>query len=152
VVRSDEVRKDQAGLDPLAPSPAGLDQGLYEPSVTDSTYAELLARARAPLGLGQTVVLDATWRDPKWRKAASCLAAETSSDLVELHCVAPIEVAVDRVNRRLAGAADPSDATEHVARMLSASDAPWTTATEVDTSGEAAGAVGAALARVDGPR
>ena len=152
VVRSDEVRKDLAGLDPLAPSPAGLDQGLYEPSVTDSTYAELLARARAPLGLGQTVVLDATWRDPKWRKAASCLAAETSSDLVELHCVAPIEVAVDRVNRRLAGAADPSDATEHVARMLSASDAPWTTATEVDTSGEAAGAVGAALARVDGPR
>jgi len=149
VLRSDHVRRDLAGLDPLAHTPAGLDEGLYEQSATDATYAELLARAQAPLGLGQTVVLDATWRDPRWRKAAGGLAKETSSDLVELRCVAPLEVAVERINRRLVAGVDPSDATEEVARALAASDVPWTTATDVDTSGDPAAAVAAALARTN---
>lgn len=149
MLRSDHVRRDLAGLDSFAHTPAGLDEGLYEQSATDATYAELLARAQAPLGLGQTVVLDATWRDPRWRKAAGGLAKETSSDLVELRCVAPLEVAVERINRRLVAGVDPSDATEEVARALAASDVPWTTATNVDTSGDPAAAVTAALARTN---
>jgi len=148
VLRSDHVRKELAGIDPLAHAPAGLDDGLYRQSATDATYAEMLTRARESLGLGQTVVLDATWGDPRWREAAAGLAADTSSDLVELRCVAPLEVAVDRVNRRLAARADPSEATEQVARALTVREVPWKTATELDTSGDPGGAVASALARI----
>ncbi|HET7722865.1 MAG TPA: AAA family ATPase, partial [Acidimicrobiales bacterium] len=73
--RSDEVRKSIAGLDPLVPAPAPLEAGLYRPAMTDATYTELLARARAALELGRTVVLDATWRDPRWREAAAGVAS-----------------------------------------------------------------------------
>lgn len=148
VFRSDDIRKELAMLDPLQPAPATLDRGLYQPSMTESTYTELLSRGRRALSLGETVVLDATWRDPRWRNAAASLASETSSDMVALRCVAPLEVTVDRVNQRIAKANDPSDATESVTRALSGHEPPWTTATTIDTAGETADAVAAALATI----
>ena len=144
VFRSDEVRKSLAGLEPLTPSPAPLDQGLYRPAITHATYTELLAQARAALELGRTVVLDATWRDPKWRDAAAGVASAAAADLVELRCVASLAVALERV--RLRSGIDASDATEAVTRALASGGGAWPTATEVDTSGEAAAAIAGALA------
>ena len=143
-LRSDEVRKSLAGLDPLVPSPAPIEEGLYRPTMTSATYTELLARARTALELGRTVVLDATWRDPRWREAAAGVASAAAADLVELRCVAPLDVALERVRRR--SGTDASDATEEVTRALSGGDGGWTTATEIDTSGEAGPAISAALA------
>ena len=52
VLRSDEVRKELAGLDPLDHAPAAYGTGLYAPSITDATYeTHPLARPPAP-GLG----------------------------------------------------------------------------------------------------
>lgn len=150
VFRSDEVRKDLAGMDPLDRGRWGLEEGPYAPEATDATYSELLDRARGPLALGQTVVLDATWRRAGWREAAARLAAETSAGLVELRCVTPTDVAVARVGRRLTSGVDASDATEQIARRLAADDDPWATATEVDTSGDPAVAIAAGLARIGG--
>ncbi len=151
VVRSDEVRKELAGLGSGDHVAAGLDEGLYRPAVNDATYNEMLARAREALGLGQSVVLDATWRHPRWRDAAAALAGQASAELVEIRCVAPVEVAVERVVHRLREGTDPSDATEQVARALSAADTGWATAAEVDTSGDPEVAVASALSRVVGP-
>lgn len=151
VLRSDEVRKGLAGVDPLVPSAAALNEGLYQPSMTEATYAELLVRARRHLGLGRTVVLDATWQSPRWREAASDLARHTAADLFELRCVAPLELAVERIRARTAAADDISDATEEVARALANSASPWGTATDIDTAGAPADAVKAGVAAVTGP-
>lgn len=145
ILRSDEVRKSLAGLDPLVPSPAPLEEGLYRPAMTDATYTELLARARTALELGRTVVLDATWRDPRWREAAAGVASAAAADLVELRCVAPLDVALERVCRR--SGTDASDATEEVTRALSGRAGGWGTATEIDTSGDASAAISGALRR-----
>ena len=150
VLRSDEVRKELAGLDRLTAAPAPLDEGLYDPSMTAATYAELLCRARGLLGQGQTVVLDASWRHPSWREEARRLARDTSSDLVELRCVAPLEVAVERVARRRARGGDPSDASPEVARALAAEEQGWTSATDLDTSQPRAAVVRDAMAVIDG--
>ena len=153
VLRSDEVRKELAGLSPLAPAPAPLDEGIYVPSMSDATYAELLARARRALVLGETVVLDATWRHPRWRKEAAALAGETSADLVEVRCVAPLAVSVARVRHRLAGAAsngDASDATTEVPEAFARTGSDWTTAIDLDTSGDPDASVAAALGILGG--
>ena len=149
VIRSDEVRKQLAGLDPLADATAPLDQGPYRPSATAATYTELLSRARVHLGLGQTVVLDATWADPTWRKAALSVANESSAELVELRCVAPIEVALDRARHRTA--TDPSDADEEVVRAAWVRQGSWPTAVDLDTSRDPAEVVASALTRILGP-
>ena len=79
-----------------------------------TTYEALLHRARVALGMGESVVLDASWLDPTWRERAASVAVATSSDLTELCCETPAAVARDRLRLRLAAGHDPSDATPEV--------------------------------------
>jgi len=132
VLRTDELRKELAGLAPGTPAPAGFGQGMYAPEMTGKTYRELLGRARTALAGGETVVADASWHDPQWRDAARAVAAETSSELAEFRCVLPLEAIMNRITGR-SGSGDASDATTEVVRRLAASLAPWPTAVEVDT-------------------
>ena len=46
VLRSDEVRKELAGLDPLDHAPAAYGTGLYSPAMTETTYETVLSHAR----------------------------------------------------------------------------------------------------------
>lgn len=145
-LRSDVVRKELAGLAPDERAVAAVEAGIYDAATTGATYAALLDRARSLLELGESVVLDATWHDPAQRATASRLAADTAAELVQLRCVAPVEVVVARAASRLATEHDPSDATEDVVRAMAATDAPWPAAEPVDTSGSPAAAVTAAVA------
>jgi aminoglycoside phosphotransferase family enzyme/predicted kinase len=147
LLRTDEIRKQLAGLDPSAPARAAFGQGLYAPGMTTATYRELLGRARAALRGGETVVADASWHDPAWREAARALAADTSSDLAELRCVLPLETIMQRISAR-AASGDVSDATGDVVRRLAASQAPWPSATEIDTSPPPGDVAAAALRAV----
>jgi aminoglycoside phosphotransferase family enzyme/predicted kinase len=134
VLRSDELRKQEAGLDVTDRRPAPLGGGLYTPQATAAVYTELLARARTCLVHGLSVVLDASWQGPAWRRAAQAIASETAADLDELRCVAPGATRQARIHQRAALGADPSDATMAVARAMAASEVPWPTATVIDTT------------------
>jgi aminoglycoside phosphotransferase family enzyme/predicted kinase len=146
VIRSDEVRKELAGLCPDQPAPAAFGEGLYHPAATTATYREILRRAEIALGLGEAVVLDASWTAERWRTEAHDIAVRTASDLVELHCSAPPDVAARRIRRRLAVGSDPSDATPEIAAKLALTGDPWPTATIIDTSSGPAEALVKALA------
>lgn len=134
VLRSDEIRKQLAGIDTTAPAPAPFGQGLYRPEMTEATYGELLRRARAALAAGQSVVADASWHDPAWREAARTLAGQVVADLAELRCDLPIGLIVARVGTRAAAGGDASDATTALVRQLAASQQPWPSALAVDTT------------------
>ncbi|HET9443216.1 MAG TPA: AAA family ATPase [Acidimicrobiales bacterium] len=155
VLRSDEVRKELAGVGagPGGPAPgtgAAFGEGLYRPEITGATYAALLARAEVALGLGETVVLDATWTDARRREQARAVAGRGAADLVELRCSAPAAVAAERMRRRAEAGTDPSDATPEVAEAMAAVEDPWPSATTVDTGGDAGVALAAALAALRG--
>jgi aminoglycoside phosphotransferase family enzyme/predicted kinase len=135
VLRSDEVRW-RAGA-----------RG-YSPEAVAATYERMLADAEQLLRLGEHVVLDATFGDPRWRTAARDLARRTASDLTELRCALPPDVAAERVRHRLAADDDPSEATPEVARTLAAAFAAWPDATVVDTSGDPASAACTALGAI----
>ena len=138
VLRSDEIRREVADA-------AGA--GAYGPETTECTYRTMLARAEVALGLGQPVVLDATFTDPRWRRDAEALARRTSSDLVVMECRAGLDTVVARVRARRAEGLDPSEADEAVARSLAGATVPWTGAVVLDTdAGPVARSVDAALA------
>ncbi len=134
MLRSDEVRKELAGIAPTARARAALDEGLYEPSWTSRTYAALCDRARDLLGLGHSVVLDASWSDPTWRRAASEVADECVADLIELRCDAPVAVAQDRAAKRAMLGTDASDVTPELIAALAARFPTWATAATLDTA------------------
>jgi hypothetical protein len=148
VLRSDEVRKDREGVGHLTARPAPVGRGMYSEASRDATYRELLHRARSLLELGEPVVLDASWTDRHWRDAARDLAAETCSDLLELRCAAPLDVARARLVARTATATDPSDATLEVLEHMASREVPWPSAVEIDTTSGLAPALDAALAAV----
>jgi uncharacterized protein len=135
VLRSDEVRKELAGLSYEADAAAAPDEALYRPDVRAATYRELLARAQALLLRGERVLLDATWADPVARAAARDVADATDSDLVELRCVAPLDLTLDRLRGRRPDDARGSDATPGVAITVAHRFAPWPDAIEIPTDG-----------------
>ncbi|OAA28168.1 hypothetical protein UG55_1006141 [Frankia sp. EI5c] len=113
---------------------------------TARTYTELLARARAGLERGDTVIIDASWSDGRHRAAAARLARDTSSELIELRCVTSPEVAAARLARRdaaergvspgegLRATADTAGTTSVVHRAMSAWAEPWPTARVIQTA------------------
>jgi aminoglycoside phosphotransferase family enzyme/predicted kinase len=133
LLRSDRLRKEIAGLDPVQGAAQPWRTGLYAAAVTDRTYDELVSRAATLLGLGESVVLDATWSRRQHRDRAAAVAAATSSRLVQLRCHAPAEVVADRIARR-AGTGDPSDATAEIAALVEAEFDAWPDAVEVPTT------------------
>jgi predicted kinase len=143
VLSSDLIRKELAGIAPLADGRAVFGTGLYTLEWTARTYAELLGRAEVLLARGESVILDASWSSAELRSAAAGLAREQGAYLVELRCAASPELARRRLQARLPG---PSDARPEIAAKLAASAAPWPTATVIDT--ELGGAAGAS-ARLD---
>lgn len=145
VLRSDEVRKDLAGIAHTDRVASNVGEGIYNEGATAETYAELLGRAQLLLERGQPLVLDATWGDARRRADAAALATATSSELVEIRCDAPAAVRERRVGLRARRGIDASDATIEVARELGARADPWPTATTVDTSNGIDAALAAGL-------
>jgi uncharacterized protein len=136
VLRSDEIRN---GLDESADGApfagaSGYLEGRYHPSVTKAVYQELFRRAEEALGMGDSVVLDASWVDAAWREAASSLAGHTSSDLIEFRCDASAEDAAARIVRRRVEDANISEATPDVRLAMSHSMDLWPSAEVLDSS------------------
>lgn len=146
VLRSDEVRKELAGV-PLAESPGSTTwAGIYTPAAIDRTYGELLRRAERLLAQGETVVLDATWTEARRRAAARAVADRVSAEVVELRCVVDVETARRRAEARAGAGTDASDADGAVAFALAASFEPWPEAELISTASSTQASLDAAIA------
>ncbi|WP_193241553.1 bifunctional aminoglycoside phosphotransferase/ATP-binding protein [Streptomyces phaeolivaceus] len=145
LLSSDRLRKELAGIPAEQSAAAAYGEGLYGPEWTGRTYAALLGRASSLLSRGESVVLDATWRDPTQREAALSMAERAHADLVALHCHAPGDVTTTRLAARAPGM---SDAGPDVATAMAASATPWPEAVGVDTGSSLEAAVLQALAAI----
>ncbi len=147
VFRSDRVRKESQGLDPGSSAAAEWEAGIYRRAVTEQTYRTLVNRAGRLLRMGETVILDASWSDPRWREEARQEAARCSSLITELCCRLPAPAASARLKQR-AGSGDPSDADELTATQMSIGFAAWPEAVVVDTAVPADQSARCALAAI----
>ena len=137
LLRSDVVRGEvgEAAGDAAGQSTGESKRERYSPGAVAGVYAEMLARAGELLARGRSVVLDATWLDPRRRAEAETVAADAHAELVEISCTAPRDELARRIERRARAGADPSEATREVLDAQLADLAPWPEAIEVDTSG-----------------
>lgn len=116
VLRSDEIRKELCGAEPLQPlGPEG-----YTPEISTRVYETIVERARLAVGSGQSVIVDAVHARPVDRNAIERVATSASVRFLGVWLDAAESTLVDRARlRRL----DPSDADEAVVRMQHAQDA-----------------------------
>ena len=129
LLRSDEVRND---LSPPLAVPGEIDVGRYGAAERSAVYDELLRRAELAAGLGESVILDATWATESERRAARQAASRCSADLIELCCRVPIAVALHRVAARAGQGGDPSEVTPELVAPLTERFEPWERAGELD--------------------
>lgn len=148
VIRSDVVRKELAGIPSHLSAAAPFGEGLYSARSREAVYTELLDRADRALGMGQVVVLDASWTEEPERIRARRVAEATSSDIIELRCVAPAELLEQRIRRRALAGGDASDADADVAAMMAARSDPWPDAVDIDTSYDVPTVLGDALTSI----
>lgn len=152
LLRSDEVRKDLAGVPHLARAGAPFGADIYSPAMTSATYDEMLIRARHALEMGTSVVLDATWAGRRPRAAARAVASAARADLVQVRCDAPQDVASARLRARGLAGGDPSDATADIAGALRDRFQPWPDARTIVTTGPEDEVLREALAAIEGAR
>ena len=131
VISTDDLRRELQESNAISGEAGILDAGLYAPENVSTVYREVIRRADLLLTHGRSVILDATWRDPRHRDLARELANETHSALLELVCTAPVQAATDRVRRRPPGS---SEATPDMVPALAATNGAWPNAHRIDTS------------------
>ena len=124
------------------------ERARYDAESTGAVYIDLLVRARTALALGESVVLDASWSDSRWRVRAAQLARDTASVLIEVLCEAPAAVCADRMRGRAAEGRDPSEADSDVADRMASRFAAWPSALHLDTDREPAAVLADAEARL----
>lgn len=140
LLSSDVMRKELAGIAPGEHRYVPWGKGVYSAEATESTYQALLASARVPLQEGKAVILDASFRETRWRQEARRLAERFGIPfrIVECHC--PDEVVRRRLEERQGGGGGPSDGRWELYRQQREAFDPVTeVASEqhlvVDTSG-----------------
>jgi hypothetical protein len=114
-LRADAIRKELAGLDPLASGSSAVKSGIYTSAWNDRTYDECLSRAKQLLYGGARVLVDASFKEERRRLAFVDAARDWGVPVRILECVSPADLVQTRLARRTR---DPSDADwtiyEHV--------------------------------------
>lgn len=109
LLRSDVIRKKLANPAADSRRPDAFNEGLYAPSMTAHTYAEMLRRAEQLLCRGKTVIIDASFASQADRLSFLALAERLAipARLLHLHCDKATTLA--RLDRRQAEGLDVSD-------------------------------------------
>lgn len=134
MLSSDRVRKEMAGISPDDAASARFGQGIYASEMTDRTYALLKSRAASLLGMGTSVIIDASFTTASQRAPFRQVAATAQANLVEMRCVAEPRVLRERLRRRDEHRDLYTDADSVVAKQLASATEPWPQAREIDTS------------------
>ncbi len=106
LIRSDEVRKQLAGLIDGAEATAPFEEGIYTSEWTDRTYAECLRRAEAVLFEGERVLIDASFGKETHRRCFLDAARRGNVPAVFLNCQAAPEVIHARLDGRRGDTSD----------------------------------------------
>ncbi len=112
ILRTDVIRRQL--FETNEGEPASVDQGVYEPAARQRVYDELFATAARFHQQSLPVVLDGTFPSAALVRAARSIAKDSRSRFLAVECTCRPEVAIERINRRLAAAGDASDARADV--------------------------------------
>jgi aminoglycoside phosphotransferase family enzyme/predicted kinase len=115
IIRSDEIRKRQAGVAPEQRLPPSA----YTPDASRTVFAELAEMTAAAATAGHAVIADATFMDPGHRSMVAAAARDSGTLFVGFWLEAPLAELERRVGARTG---DASDATVDVLRSAARRD------------------------------
>ncbi len=112
-ISSDITRKELLGLTPFEHHYEEFERGIYSPEITEKTYLKMLEKVLEEISYGRDVVVDATFRERRFRELFESKLRELGIYPQWILCVAPDEVVKERIERRK-GEITASDALYNV--------------------------------------
>ncbi len=107
-LRTDEIRRKEFAR--FRRPGRGFSQGLYAPWISRRVYQRLIRRAEEWVRQNRSVVCDGTFLKAQGRQALKAVAEQQGARFHFFECVAPREVAMRRITRRLGTGVDLSEA------------------------------------------
>ena len=106
VINSDVVRKELTGKSGRG---ARFNQEIYSSEITEKTYGKMFDEADRRLSHGQSVMLDATFAQRRYREKLVAVAARHRVPVYFLHCVASDSLTQTRLRERAMNQHEVSD-------------------------------------------
>ncbi len=98
---SDIERKRLLGISPEEHHFEEFERGIYSPEYTEKTYKRLIEKTLEEISYGRDVVLDATFREERFRIELIEALKPLGIEPLFILCTAPDEVVRERIERRL---------------------------------------------------
>lgn len=124
VIRSDEVRKELAGLSSGSSAKAAFGEGIYTAEWNDRTYEACLSKAQEALFRGERVIVDASFREEGRRRAFLDAARNLGVRALFLKCTADPTTVRERIQSRRDSASDADWAIYQQAAQAWETEAP----------------------------
>jgi uncharacterized protein len=105
-INSDVVRKELTGESGRGVT---FNQGIYSSEITEKTYGKMFAETDRRLSQGQSVILDATFAQRRYREKLLAVAARHHVPVYFLHCVASDSLTQTRLRERAMNENEVSD-------------------------------------------
>lgn len=99
-LRSDAVRHTLFRSHPSARHPQTFNAGIYGQVAKRLTYGTLLGKTQAAINRGRSVIVDATFNRPEYRREIKRLARDRHLRLTLIECRAPLSVIKSRLRQR----------------------------------------------------
>ncbi|KMY67901.1 hypothetical protein AAU61_08605 [Desulfocarbo indianensis] len=153
-VNSDVLRKRLAGMRPEESSPDDWGQGLYGPRLTGATYDALHQAAGGRLAIGDSMIVDASFRADQERRRFVDLALALGAKPLLIEVRTSRQVAAQRLKRRQARGGAVSDGRLELYDQQAASWEPFSPETGryhmmVDGGAPAEEKIAAVLAKLE---
>ncbi len=97
---SDIERKKLIGISPEEHRFEEFEKGIYSPEVTEKTYKRLIERTLEEISFGRDVVLDATFREERYREELIKALKPLKIEPLFILCTAPDHVVKERIEKR----------------------------------------------------
>ena len=101
VLSSDVIRKQLAGILPTEDRLEQYGDGIYSKDFSRKTYDYMFSRASDLLSKGQSVILDASFKEKRNRVRAKNLADKEKIEFIAIECTASEEIIKSRLDQRL---------------------------------------------------
>lgn len=114
ILRTDEIRKELAGIKKGEHRYEDFGKGLYTEEMTKKTYEEMYRRAKEIIRKGDSAILDATFSKKTQREGAYEIAKELNVPYLAIECICPEEIVIKRMKERSGDEKAVSDATPEI--------------------------------------
>ena len=113
VFQSDAEREKALPFSPHGPEP--FDTGAYRLALRNRVYARLMSLAQECIEKGRSVILDATFLQPKWQQWVHGLAKDMDTDVIWVQSFCKRETAISRLKQR---ELDPKESDARLSHFL----------------------------------